>query len=377
VFTIVIYIFFILAVLLQFGYALFFFRYLSSIPVNKIALPVEERQPVSIIICAKNEAANLKKNLPAILAQRYSNESGIALYEVIVVNDASTDETEQVLNEMELHYDNLWDVVIPPDTNRDLQGKKFALSKGLAYAGNEWLLLTDADCAPASNHWLELMVAPLAKGKEIVAGYGAYNKSAGFLNAFIRWETIHTFLQYSTYALAGNPYMAVGRNLACTKKALQKAQASDRWNAVPSGDDDMLVNIAGNKENTAIVASEAAFTYTDAKNTFNDWIKQKQRHLSTGKYYNENIKLLLATYACSHALLWLCFFELLAFHRWKIALICMAVRSVAYWMLWIATAKKLNEKSINFTLPFFDMAWMMYNFALYPYITRKNKKQWT
>jgi len=367
---------FILAALFQYGYALFFFRRLSSIPVNKVSLPAEERQPVSIIICAKNEAANLKKNLPAILGQRYSNESGIALYEVIVVNDASTDDTEQVLNEMELHYDNLWDVVIPLNADRDLQGKKFALSKGVDYASNEWLLLTDADCTPASDQWLELMVAPLAKGKEIVAGYGAYNKSLGLLNAFIRWETVHTFLQYSTYSIAGKPYMAVGRNLACTKRALQKAQAADRWNAVPSGDDDMLVNIAGNKDNTTIVASEASFTFTDAKNTFKDWVKQKQRHLSTGKYYNENIKLLLAVYGCSHALLWLSFFALLALHRWKMTLIIMAIRCIAYWVLWAATAKKVNENNINFALPFFDIAWMIYNFAFCPYITRKNKKHW-
>src|SRR6185312_16266737 len=107
---------------------------------------------------------------------------------------------------------------------RNLQGKKFALSYGVVYAKNDWLLLTDADCAPTSNRWLEQMVAPLAAGKEIVAGYGGYNKTWGLLNAFIRWETLHTFLQYSAYSLAGKPYMAVGRNLACTKDILLKAQ---------------------------------------------------------------------------------------------------------------------------------------------------------
>src|SRR5271156_3369676 len=128
---------FYLFVLVQLGYALYFFVRIFSLPPAG-SLPVQERQPVSIIICAKNEAANLRKNLPSILAQRYSNATGISLYEVIVVNDASSDETEAVLNELELQYDNLRDVTIPEGARRNLQGKKFALSKGAANATHEW-----------------------------------------------------------------------------------------------------------------------------------------------------------------------------------------------------------------------------------------------
>jgi len=348
-----------------------------SLPISQASLTEEDKQPVSIIICAKNEAANLRKNLPSILAQRYSNATGISLYEVIVVNDASTDETEQVLNELELQYDNLWDVVIPEDMERNLQGKKFALSKGTAYASYEWLLLTDADCAPTSDQWLKKMVEPLAKGKQIVAGYGGYNKTGTMLNTFTRWETLHTFLQYSTYTLTGKPYMAVGRNLACTKRALQKAQASDRWNAVASGDDDMLVNISGTSNNTAIVCDQQAFTYTDAKKNFKDWVKQKQRHLSTGKYYNESTKFLLGLYGCSHAVLWISFGVLCALYFTKILLFIMFIRCIIYWWLWAVTAGKLDEKKLIILFPVFDIGWMVYNFTFYPYIISKNKQHWT
>jgi glycosyltransferase involved in cell wall biosynthesis len=365
---------FILAATIQCVYVLYFFIRIFSLRATKPIAP-EFSKPVSIIICAKNEAENLRKNLPLILSQQYYNEAGLVNYEVIVVNDNSTDDTANVLQEMELRYDHLWDV-ISGEEGRVLQGKKFALSKGVAHAKHNWLLLTDADCAPASDDWLAHMVAPLATGKEIVAGYGGYYAAKGFLNAFIRWETLHTFLQYSAYALAGKPYMAVGRNLACTKDILLAAQKSDIWNALPSGDDDLLVAIAGNAQNTAIVSNKSAFTRSEAKSTLADWIKQKQRHLSTGKYYKEGSKLLLGAYATAHAALWLCFFVLLFSGFRYVAIIVFSVRCFIYWSLWAMTASKLKEKKLVYLFPLFDFGWMVYNFAFFPYITWKNKQTW-
>ena len=360
---------------LQTAYAFYFFIRIFAISVGK-ALPPAQRQPASIIICAKNEAINLKKNLPSVLSQKYSDDEGMPLYEVIVVNDASDDDTVQVLMELEQRYDNLWDVIIPKDAVRDLPGKKFALSKGVTIAKNNWLVLVDADCTPASDTWLEKMVTPLVDGKEIVAGYGGYLKKPGMLNAFVRWETLHTFLQYSTYALAGKPYMAVGRNMACTKEALLKARESAVWGALPSGDDDLLVSIAGNSTNVAIVCDEPAFTYSEAKPGWADWIKQKQRHLSTGKYYKNEIKLLLGAYGITHAGLWLCFLGLLCSpYRW-FAINIMAVRCIIYWGIWAVTAGKLKKKSLIYLFPFFDIAWMVYNFVFFPYITWKDKRNW-
>jgi glycosyltransferase involved in cell wall biosynthesis len=366
---------FILSVIVQCEYALYMFIRIFGLRPGK-PLPPKDRRPVSIIICAKNEAQNLAKNLPAILSQKYDDEGGKPLFEVIVVNDASTDNTADVLQRMELQYDNLWDVVINENTERNLQGKKFALSKGVAYAKYDWLLLTDADCTPASDEWLPLMASPLAEGKEIVAGYGGYSRAKGLLNAFTRWETLHTFLQYSTYSSAGKPYMAVGRNLACTKEILLKAQQAEVWNLLPSGDDDLLVSVAGNRHNTAVVTNKKAFTYSGASDTWKKWISQKQRHLSTGKYYKANVKFLLGMYAVSHAALWICFFTFLLSFYWKTALVLMAVRCFLYWIIWTATAVKLEEANLIYFFPFFDIAWMVYNFAFLPYITWKNKTLW-
>jgi glycosyltransferase involved in cell wall biosynthesis len=361
-----------MAVAIQCFYAIRFFMKIYSLPVYDIPQPAG---PVSIIICARNEAANLAQNIPQIMAQRYANEAAKPLFEVIVVNDCSTDNTEQLLQDLEQQYDNLWHVTISSSEPRSFPGKKFALSEGLKHAAYKWLLLTDADCAPVSHLWLQKMVAPLAEGKEIVAGYGKYRPRASLLNAFTRWETLHTFLQYSSYTLAGKPYMAVGRNLACTKEVLEKAQATEVWGKLPSGDDDLLVNAMATKDNMAIVVDSAAFTITDAKAKWSDWIRQKQRHLSTGKYYRVSVKRLLAGYGFSHALSWICFFGLLSFY-WPYALLIMGIRSLIYWCLWIFAAQRLQEKAIIPLFPLFDMGWMIYNFAFSPFIFLKNKMQW-
>lgn len=332
--------------------------------------------PVSVVICARNEAENLGRNLPVILTQQYHDEDGSPMYEVLVINDDSADDTIVVLERLTKQYSHLRYISVLPGEVREFPGKKYALSKAVKEAKSDLLLLTDADCVPASGQWLRLMTAPLAAGKQIVAGYGGYYRSPSLLNAFIRWETMHTYLQYSTYLRAGIPYMAVGRNMACTRQVIQQAQESTIWAMVPSGDDDLLVNIAGTATNTALVDEPEAYTCSAPKSTLKEWAHQKQRHLSTGKFYRHKARTLLGLYGVSHAFSWVGTFILL-FSVWQeLAVTAMLFRCIVYWLLWAATTKKLNEKDLFAYFPLFDLGWMIYNFAFLPYITTKNKLNW-
>jgi glycosyltransferase involved in cell wall biosynthesis len=367
---------FLLCVTIQLGYALYFFTHLFKTTNSQSSIP-SSNKPVSVIICAKNEADNLSHNLPSILAQRYSNEAGNAMYEVIVVNDASTDGTKAVLEGFIAKYNHFKVIHISPDERRTLPGKKYALSKGIAAAKYDFIVMIDADCIPASDTWLHEIVMPLHQGKQLVAGYGKYRETNRLLNTFIRWETMHTFIQYAGYTIAGNPYMAVGRNLACTKDTLLKAQESMAWGMLPSGDDDLLIRSQATSTNMAIVASDTSFTVSDAKTTWSSWFKQKQRHISTGKYYKWGIKYLLAMYANTHALCWLSFIGLLFTDSRELAIGVMAVRCTVYWTIWYKATVVLKEKNVIALFPLMDIGWALYNFALSPYILLKNKQQWT
>src|SRR6476469_2548602 len=191
---------------IQVFYYLFFFARLAFYKSQpKI---VSQTHPVSVIICAKNEAGNLAKNLPGALVQKYRTT-----HEVIVVNDNSSDESKYIVKQYQKTFRHLHLVELKQEA-RFIPGKKFPLSVGIKTAKYEIVLLTDADCVPASEFWIEKMQEPFQNGVEIALGYGAYHKQKGILNKIIRFDTFHSAMQFLSYALAGIPYMGVGRNLA-------------------------------------------------------------------------------------------------------------------------------------------------------------------
>lgn len=305
-------------------------------------------EPVSIIICAKNEANNLRKNLEAVLEQAYSE------YEVIVVNDCSWDETAEYLEEMAARYSHLKIVTIK-EQEKYRHGKKFALTLGVKAAKFELLLLTDADCIPASKNWLALMQTQFNKETEIVLGYGAYQKLPGFLNKLIRFDTFLIAMQYLSFALGGNAYMGVGRNLAYRKSLFFRNKGFAKHNHIFSGDDDLFVNENATKHNTKIEVNQAAFTYSSPKTTFGSWFTQKRRHMSTGKHYKGHHKIQLFLISTSGILFYLLLIALLSLRfEWRILVSLYAgLLLLKLPVLW-KSAVRLQEKDLFFLFPILE-----------------------
>ena len=204
---------FICSFIVQLIYWCFLFSKLANFKSPSKVAQIENRndEPVSIIICARNEAQNLEKNLPRILNQNYR------LFEVIVVNDNSNDTTYDVLLKYKKIYSNLQ--IINLDTKPlGMVGKKFPLKIGIESSKYATLLLTDADCCPSSSEWLFCMQSRITDTTKIVLGYGPYTFHPSLLNRFIRFETVYTAIQYFSFALGKLPYMGVGRNLAYRKE---------------------------------------------------------------------------------------------------------------------------------------------------------------
>src|SRR5690349_11291019 len=219
---------------IQLFYYLFFFRRLANyVPQQR---EHSQQHPVSVIICARDEDKNIARNLPGILVQDYPTT-----HEVIVVNDNSIDDTKYILAELQKTFRKLQVVDLTQEAKM-IAGKKFPLSIGIKEAKHEIVLLTDADCVPASENWVFRMQDAFSNGTEVALGYGAYQRLPGFLNKAIRFETFHTALQYFGYALAGKPYMGVGRNLAYRKNLFFRNKGFSSINHIPSGDDDLFIN---------------------------------------------------------------------------------------------------------------------------------------
>lgn len=288
---------FVLTLLVQLFYYLFFY-----IRVTLKRKPTElknepELPPVSIIICARDEELNLKAFLPSVLEQDYPN------FEVVVVNDCSTDDTDIVLDFFSKKYEHLRVTTIKQD-EKFTHGKKLALTVGIKAAKHEWLLLTDADCKPVSNKWLATMASNFNDNFEIVLGYGGYFPQKGFLNMLIRYDAFFIALQYLSFAIAGKPFMGVGRNLAYRKELFFRKKGFASHSHIFSGDDDLFVHQAATKSNTGVEFRHDSHTLSNPKETFKAWFKQKKRHFTTGPHYRAGVKFLLALEPLSRLLFW-------------------------------------------------------------------------
>jgi hypothetical protein len=185
-----------------------------------------------------------------------------------------------------------------------------------------------------------------------VLGYSPYKKSTGFLNKIIRFDTFHTALQYLSYALAGLPYMGVGRNLSYKKDVFLRNKGFSAINHLPGGDDDLFINKVATKENTAIVIDPDTFTLSEPKKTFSEWFRQKTRHYTTARYYKPLHKFLLGMYSVSHLL----FYPLLIvslFFDWRTTLSLFGIRFIVQGYIFQKTMKKLGEEDL------FPLWWLL------------------
>ena len=314
---------------------------------------VRSDQPVSVIVCARDEYYNLKENLPLLLTQDYST------FEVVVVNHGSEDETNYLLRDLSNEYKNLKIVNVAQDLNF-FTGKKFPLSIGIKSASYDVLLFTDADCKPGSNQWIRRMAANFTEETEIVLGYGSYNKSGALLNLLIRFDTTRIAMNYLGFARAGMPYMGVGRNMAYRKSLFFRQNGFISHYRIQSGDDDLFINKAATNKNTRIEIQSDSHTISAPKSSLNQWIRQKRRHLLTGAYYKPAHKIALGLFAITQVMFWASsILLLLMWYQPYIVLGIVALRLISQLIVTGKVMNKLSETGFLFLVPLFELFLML------------------
>ncbi|GHA46492.1 glycosyl transferase family 2 [Salinimicrobium marinum] len=319
----------------------------------------DSTKPVSVIICAKNEAENLRKFVPSILNQNYHN------FELILINDASSDDTLEVIEEFQ-ELDPRVKIVNVQNNEAFWANKKYALTLGIKKAVNPYLLFTDADCEPQSPDWITQTTAHFKEPKTIILGYGGYfiNKKS-LLNKLIRFETLLTAIQYFSYAQWGMPYMGVGRNLAYTSTEFYRQNGFASHLHIRSGDDDLFVNEAATPENTAISVHPSSFTRSIPKNSFKKWFIQKRRHVSIAGNYKLQHRFMLGVFYVSQLLFWILFIAALFTEYRNFALIVLAVRLLVQGTVYYNAAKKLQETDVVWLFPFLELFLICAQFGIF------------
>lgn len=310
-----------------------------------------KRIPISVIVCAKNEEENVKKFVPLLAEQNYPD------FEIVLIDDASSDGTLDLLEEFEKQYANVR--LVKVENNEAFWGnKKFALTLGIKAAKKEYLLFTDADCRPSSPNWIMEMSSQFTKEKTIVLGYGAYERVPGsFLNKIIRFETMLTAVQYFSWARLGSPYMGVGRNMAYKKEEFFNVNGFIDHMKIRSGDDDLFINQAASGANTTIADTADSFTYSMPKTSFKEWFTQKRRHVSTAGHYKFGDKLQLGVFYTSQLLFLILPIVLLAFqHQWIVVCALIGFRYLFTWITLGLSAGKLREKDTMYWYPIIEIS---------------------
>jgi len=324
--------------------------------------------PVSVVICARNEASTLFKNLEFILNQNYPK------FEVVVVDDCSDDSTINTIQLFQKEYSNLKLVSIRTKTSKS---KRDALKKGILASKYDTILLTDADCKPSSSEWIKSMSGRLSSNTSCVLGYSPYFKSSGFLNDIIQFETFQTASLYMSRAIIQKAYMSVGRNVMYSKSLFLEYENFDNEKHLTSGDDDLLIQNIKDKNQIDVNLDPRSFVFSQPKTDFKSWWNQKLRHYSASTHYKTSSQLFLGMFHLFHGLFWLSFIYLLFSQFITFALLIVGITFLIKSILMLCNARIFKiSRSIIWLWPILEVSLIFLQYGLGLHGTFKKQNSW-
>ncbi|GGF21005.1 glycosyl transferase family 2 [Hymenobacter cavernae] len=348
-------------VLVQLFYAAYYFLPFALRPEPPEPSPATAaEEPVSVVVCARNELENLRQLLPLLLRQDYP-----AGFEIVLIDDRSDDETYLYTQQLTQYYPNVR-IVTVDRTPAGFAPKKYGLTLGIKVARHERMLFIDADCIPSTDQWIRLIQRGFVQPADVVLGYSAYEAEPSFLNKLIRFETLLTGAQYLSFAWRGQPYMGVGRNLAYTQSCFRATKGFASHIRSLSGDDDLLVQDAVRVgQRVAVEASPAAQTLSRAAETWSAWWQQKRRHLSAGSRYRLADRIRIGNFIGTNLLFYFTVLALL-FSRsdWVPLISLLGVRTLFVCATYDRLSRRLDDRLPVAWLPVLDAVYFFNYLAL-------------
>ena len=321
-------------------------------------------EPVSGGVCSRDSLHYLTELIPAILKQDYPD------FEIVIVNNCSTDETQMYLDDLERNEPRVKIVQLRQQLNF-FHGKKFPLSMGIKSAQNDLLVFTDPECIPDGDGWLRSMMENYEKGTEIAIGYCYRKPKKGLADKVMRFIELIDGLNYMSFALMGRPYTADGKCLSYRKTLFYKAKGFTSHYTVSAGDDSLFVNDNAKKGNTAVVIDPDNAIAAEPVN-FRTWFLQKSYKCSAIPHYGFMTKLLLSVYPLTQVLFYASFIALLclkpAFEVAALPVLYIPVLAVFFLLRFVSQTIVLQKASkqlkVQRLLPWFffgDIAYLLLN----------------
>ena len=319
--------------------------------------------PLSVIIVAKDAASDLQKNLPAILEQDYPE------FEVIVIYEQSADDNcEDVLKLLKEKFPHLHHSFIP-DSARYISHKKLGITMGIKASHYDWLVFTEPNCRPESNQWLRKMARNFTSNTDIVLGYSNYEKTKGWFNRKITFDTLLNSIRQLGRAIGGHPYTGCGRNLAYRKSLYYNQKGFSSHLNLQRGEDDLFVNQTANKGNTRVEVSLESCMRITAPHSKKTWCEDKLSYNMTSHYFKGISRYVMGFETCSRLLFFLAIIACLVYGIWiqdwitvGIAFFLWLIRFILLLVVFRKTSIALGERKFYTTLLLFDWMQSIWNF---------------
>ena len=180
----------------------------------------ENQPPVSILITAHDNLAELERNLPMFLRQQYAAD-----YQVIVVCQSTDGETQDFLKRTAAENPHLYYTYIP-ESSRYMSRKKLQITLGVKAAKHEWIILTEPNCRPSNDKWLQTMVRQCQDPNHLVLGYVALDEETKSVRRFDSIRKAYYVLRRAQQTYGYRSHMP---NVAFRKSDFMKEQGYQRW----------------------------------------------------------------------------------------------------------------------------------------------------
>jgi len=338
---------------------------LNSLNYNKLGKMIEIAKEeklsgqdigISIIVTTHNQQEELRRNLPQFFNQEYEGE-----FEVIVADMASKDDTKHYLEKMQENHSNLH-VCLMPTTARDISLHRMAITLAMRASTHDWVIITQADCCPASSKWLSHMTSRCTskEGVDMVIGLTKYSHAKHWNGLRRRFYRIFYQMLGFTWANNHRAYLAESTNLGYRKSTFFNHKGFADHSNLIAGATEIMVNRQSTKDNTALALNPESFMLQECPRESRLWEQERLFYMETRHHFTQWFVYRLHSFmiVVINSLFTITLFGVVVtesiLQKWILVGIIIALW-IAYLIFrsiqWHKTIKALDEHSMHISLP--------------------------
>ena len=326
------------------------FLFFSLHTLNKTSKNETKLVNVSIVIAAKNESRNIDRLVNSLRNLDYP----IELFEVIFVDDNSSDNTYE---KFKFQTESLKNFLVKQLKETGGSGKRDALSFGISCSKYPYILISDADCVPQSK-WLRACSKKFSDHNDMIFGIAPFYQHKNIWNKITCFENLRSTLLSFFLASIGLPYTAAARNFGFTKDAFNSLEGYSHTKDTLSGDDDLLIREAvKNKLKIGVIMDSGSSVYSETKNNAHGYIRQRARHTQASFQYLKKNQFILGFW---HLLnLSFLFSPFLTFFNPLLGILLPAKLIIDF------AAVKTNQKKFGYTFSLFEIFYLQIFYEIF------------